>query len=167
MSVFVASCIPEEKVVVQGMAPIYGDPDDFSKISFKPAQTSVNRGNILIYKNYILINERLKGIHVYDNADPTNPINIGFINIPGNSILTIDKDILYADNTIHLIVIDISDIQNPKYLTHISNHFKNSLIEELFPPNYSGDFECAKGGKGIVLGWEEKSLENPKCFTNN
>jgi hypothetical protein len=43
-------------------------------------------GKIFYYNGYLFINELNTGIHVYDNHDPSNPRNVGFINIQVTSI---------------------------------------------------------------------------------
>ena len=35
--------------------------------------------------------------------------------------------------------------------------------DNVFPPNFSGWFECADLSKGIIINWENTSLTNPKC----
>src|SRR5687767_6946565 len=41
-------------------------------------------GKIYIRGNTIFLNEIDKGIHVIDNSNPSSPVNIAFIDIPGN-----------------------------------------------------------------------------------
>lgn len=55
-------------------------------------------GKIYIKDDLLFINERFEGVHVYNNADPSNPIALGFITIPGNLDISIREDIIYADN---------------------------------------------------------------------
>ena len=160
-----ASCTEPEEIV-DGMAPIYGSPDDFSMIRFEAPRPSDNHGSIVLYNQFVFINEKNKGIHIIDNQDPLNPVRLGFLQIPGNSIFNIQDGFLYADNSIHLLIIDISDLKAPKVVSFIPNHYENSLVQEIFPIGYSGKFECARAEKGIVLGWEIKKIVNPKCFTN-
>lgn len=66
-------------------------------------------GKIYLYGKYILVNEFQKGIHVYDNTDPSSPKHVAYINIPGNIDMAIKNDILYADSYVDLVAIDISD----------------------------------------------------------
>ena len=42
-----------------------------------------NPGKIYYKDNYIFIVEELKGIHVYDNTDPSSPVKKAFVNLPG------------------------------------------------------------------------------------
>jgi hypothetical protein len=65
----------------------------------------VNTGKIYIKDNYLFIGEKFEGVHIFDNTDPSNPIPLGFIAIPGNVDISIKGDIIYADNTVDLIAI--------------------------------------------------------------
>lgn len=60
-------------------------------------------GKIYIKDDFLFINEKFEGIHVYDNSDPTNPVAKGFITIPGNVDISIRNDIFYADNARDLV----------------------------------------------------------------
>jgi hypothetical protein len=74
------------------MMPVYLEMKDVRAkvISIAPAQEIENPGKIYIYNDYLLINEPSKGIHVYDNKNPANPINLSFIPIEGNVDLAIN-----------------------------------------------------------------------------
>lgn len=72
-----------------------------------------NPGKIYFYQNYLFINEQGLGIHIYDNSDPKSPSYVTFYNIPGNFDIAIKDDVLYADNPLYLMAIDIEDINNP------------------------------------------------------
>ena len=159
------SCDRRKDVIVQGMAGIYIDDDDFSEILRIDPIPPVNLGGIVNVGNYIFLNEKLRGIHVVDNTDPINPQYIHFWSIPGNTQFTILEDALYADNTIHLIIIDISDFNNIQYLDHIEDlYLADDFAESAFYPfNYFGPFECYNKDKGILTGWKNKELLNPAC----
>src|SRR5438067_537251 len=51
-------------------------------------------GKIYIYNNYLFINEPNEGIHIYNNANPSAPVNVGFLQIPGNVDLAVHNNIL-------------------------------------------------------------------------
>jgi hypothetical protein len=81
-------------------------------------------GRLYLYKDYLFINEQAHGIHIYDNSDPSNPVDIGFYGIVGNFDLSIKDDILYADNVLDIISIDISNIQSPVIVHREENAFE-------------------------------------------
>lgn len=95
--------------------PVYMMPDQFrvDDIEMTSGKELETPGKIYVYKDYLLINELREGIHVYDNSNPENPVQISFIEIPGNVDMAIYNDHLYADSYVDLLTIDISDIQNP------------------------------------------------------
>ncbi|MEO6132601.1 MAG: hypothetical protein ABIQ02_12185, partial [Saprospiraceae bacterium] len=71
----------EEYIAYQ---PVYKRIDEMRKpASFGAPQPLTAPGKIFYYKGYLLINEMHKGIHVIDNANPSSPVNIGFIDVPG------------------------------------------------------------------------------------
>ena len=100
------SCIDQVKssYSFRTMMPIYLEMKDVRAKSLAPipAQKIESPGKIYIYKDYLLINEPSKGIHIFDNKNPANPINLSFIPIEGNVDLAINSNILYADNYVDL-----------------------------------------------------------------
>lgn len=66
-------------------------------------------GKLYIRGNYIFLTETDRGIHVIDNADPANPRNIAFIDIPGNMDMAVKGHTLYADLYTDLVAVDISN----------------------------------------------------------
>ncbi len=82
-----------------------------------PLKIETNRGllmsgKIYLYQNLLLVSEPNKGIHIYDNTNPSAPVQKVFLNIPGNLDIAIRNGYLYADSFIDLLVIDINDLNN-------------------------------------------------------
>ena len=88
-----------------------------------------NTGKIYIRGNYIFLNETDRGIHVINNANPSKPVNVAFIDIPGNMDLAVKGNILYADLYTDLVALDIADPLNVKV---------KKIIEGVFPYRYWG-----------------------------
>ena len=80
-------------------------------------------GKIYIYNDYLFINEPNEGIHIYNNSNPSAPVNVGFLQIPGNVDLAIHNNILYADNFIDLLAFDISNMNNIKQVKRVTDVF--------------------------------------------
>ncbi len=150
---------------VECLVPVYAPYDEnFEEIFRTDAREFENLGNIVLYKEYIFLIERLQGIHVLDNSDPAMPVNLHFLNIPGVSELTIDEDILFVNYGVNLILIDISDLSSITVVDAIEDFYP---IEELqlTPPDYFGSFECVDTDKGIVVDWITDTRYNPNCWT--
>ncbi len=152
----------EEVGIVEGVRPIYAPAENWDEIIATDPQPIRNLGKIYYKDPYIFVNERYKGIHILDNTDPANPIAIGFIQITGNEDIAIKGNILYADNVTDLVAIDISNLQNIELKSRTKDLY--SSRKKSFPDGFSGYFECIDPNKGIVVGWESVSLENPSCI---
>ncbi len=108
--------------------PVYKKLDQIRQdIRMEGATELVNPGNLYYYQNYLFIAEEKKGIHIYDNSDASHPRNLAFIAIPGASNMAVRNNILYADNYIDLLAIDISDPLNAKINCRVNNVFKNQF----------------------------------------
>ena len=53
-------------------------------IKTQPATAIRAIGKLFVKDKYIFLNEINKGIHIIDNTNPAVPVNIGFIEVPGN-----------------------------------------------------------------------------------
>jgi hypothetical protein len=123
------SCMDEVKSTYsfRTMMPVYLEMKDVraKEISIAPAQEIEDPGKIYIYKDFLLINEPNKGIHIFDNKNPTNPINLSFIPIEGNVDLAINSDILYADNYVDLLAFDLTNIRNIRLVKRVEDVFNH------------------------------------------
>ena len=100
-------------------------------------------GNIYSYQQYLLINERGQGVHIFDNSNPNSPRKISFMNIPGNFDFAVKNNVLYADSYDDLLALDISDIQNIQLLKRVNEVFPNSH------PSRSG----------VIIGYKDTVIE--------
>ncbi len=128
-------------VLLTGYDPVYDyAPDNYKPIllersvlehsvKYEAPRMVLNPGKIYTFKNFILLNEKYKGIHVYDNSSPELPQNVGFIKIPGCIDMAVKDSILYADNAVDLIAVDIKNVKSPKVVKRIVEVFP-----ELKPP---------------------------------
>jgi hypothetical protein len=84
-------------------------------------------GKIYIYQDYLLINEPNKGIHIFDNTNPSKPQAISFLNIPGNIDIAVQNGKLYADSYSDLLTFDLVDPRSPKLLSRNQDVFQTLL----------------------------------------
>ena len=151
--------IPDE---VMGMAPVYSLAD-FNEIKMLEAQKILQLGKIYYKDSLIFAGETGRGVHIIDNTDPTDPQKIKFLQIYGSSDIAIKGNILYANNQKDLVAIDISNLEEIKVLKRLEGIFPEQL-DAPFPPDYFGFFECVDPSLGIVIGWEERLLQQPECW---
>jgi hypothetical protein len=92
-------------------------------------------GKIYLYGKYIFLNEIDKGVHIIDNGNPSNPVNVAFINIPGNLDIAVKGNTLYADFYEDLLAIDISDPLQAKVKKMLTNIFPDRQYTNGFVPD--------------------------------
>ena len=119
--VSLSSCLEDECEATRTFIEfesVFVQPEDFriDNITYIENRLLENPGKIYYYNNTLMVNEKYEGIHLYDNSDPTAPSYLGFISIPGNLDVSIKNNIMYADNYVDLITIDVSDLTDPKLL---------------------------------------------------
>ncbi|SMG40628.1 hypothetical protein SAMN05661096_02782 [Marivirga sericea] len=160
------ACEPWERVPdfdveqVEGYRPIYATESE-KQIKTLPAQEIDDPGKIYVINDYLLLVDRLKGIHVFDNKNPENPQNIGFIQITGSNDVAVRDNILYADQATDLLAIDISNPENVKIASRVKGVFPFGIQ---YPQQQGVYFECPDPEKGLVIAWELTTLQSPKCY---
>ena len=110
-----------------------------------------------IYKkgDYLFINELDKGIHIYDNSNPSNPVNLSFLAIPGNVDIAIIGNTLYADSYIDLLVFDINAISSPSLIKR---------LKSVLPQRTRENSIATDDAAGIVTSFvEEEITETIDC----
>lgn len=98
-------------------------------VQVEPPQPLVNPGKIYTKDQYLYINELKQGIHLIDNRNPSAPIPVAFIRIPGNGDMAIRNNILYADSYMDLVAFDISEPTGVKAVNRVQNVFPNGSFE--------------------------------------
>lgn len=127
-SCFKDSCTETRNYIVYD--PVFRSMTELNELKVMGPQEVSKPGKMYIYGKYLLINDYHKGIHVYDNSNPSNPINLAFYPILGNVDLSVKNNMLYADNFLHLLTINITDPVNP-VLTHVEKDvFKSKYFQE-------------------------------------
>ena len=110
-----------------------------SNISISQPQPMTSTGKIYLYKDYLLINEPNKGIHIYDNSNPATPKPLGFLPILGNFDLGVQNNLLYVDNIVDLLTFDISNISKPVLVNRQKDVFAVKYIVDNKPINVLRD----------------------------
>lgn len=124
--------------------PIYKSIEDIrEEVGIESARELCNPGKMFLYGSYLYVNDIRQGIHIIDNANPSSPLPIAFINIPGNVDIAVKDNILYADNYTDLEFFDISSPADPVYKGRVEDVFEsNTLRPEL----------------GQLVGYEEEEI---------
>lgn len=112
-----------------------------------------NAGKIYRKDNFLFINEKYEGVHVYDNTDPSAPKAVGFITIPGNIDISTYGSIIYADNAVDLVALTY---QNGKIeiLDRERNVFPEMVAPDLgwIPDEFN---EENRPANTVIINWEK------------
>ena len=133
--------------------PVYLSYNDLrSSVAVEAPRSMSAMGNLYLYANHLYINEKNKGLHIIDNADPANPKPEAFIKIPGNTNVNIRSGYLYADSFIDLVVLDIRDPDNIQEINRQIDVFPYDVYqaiedETIYLKNLDRD-------RGVVIGYE-------------
>lgn len=159
---FITGCRNDQRPPdeVTGYAPVYEARIITATVGFEEPRSIENAGKIYTKANRLYQVENGKGIHVISIENPALPERMGFIPIPGAQELSILHNFLYTNNGNDLLVLDITHLYQIAIVSRIENAF--SLVDYELPPS-SGYFECVDASKGIVRGWELKTIYSPQC----
>lgn len=107
---------------------VYGDLDSLRNIPLlEPAKEISKPMGHFIGNNCVLIGERAKGIHLFDDNNISNPSKVGFLNIPFCKEFYVEGNYLYAESGYDLLKIDLSNIRVPVIVKRVNNAFHNLL----------------------------------------
>ncbi|MBN2635768.1 MAG: hypothetical protein JXR61_05815 [Prolixibacteraceae bacterium] len=118
-----------------------------------------NPGKIYLLNDLIFINEKYRGIHVINNADPENPVNVSFIQIDGCIDMSVKGDVLYADNAVDLIALKMSyGIGDGNGSIVVTKRIENVFPEPLSPEGRSLTWQeqTVKPEGAILVRWDNR-----------
>lgn len=128
--------------------PVYGSKTSaLAAINGNANEAVSQTGKIYVKDNFIFLNDQNKGIHVYDNTNPSSPVQIAFLSIPGNIDIAVKGNTLYADMYNDLLAIDITNPRQVRVTNKIDNFFTGRLYVNGFVTMQNDD---------IVVEWLQR-----------
>lgn len=127
-----------------------------NSVKLQSATDILEAAKIYHKDNYIFVSEQYKGVHIIDNTNPSQPINKAFISVLGCVDMAIKNEVLYVDNAIDFLAIDLNEIKNGnlKILNRITNVFP-----EVAPPDAGSipdKFNEKNRPEGtVIVGWKK------------
>ncbi len=83
-----------------------------TQVQFVQSEPIKENGKIVVYNDYLLINEPGVGIHLFDNIQPETPQALGLLMVPGNTDFFVRDNIIHATSYTDLVQVDMSDLEN-------------------------------------------------------
>jgi len=147
---FLTSCEDSTYKEYTGNMPVYMSYETLrSSVSGGHTSLLANPGKIYFKDKYIFIVEEMHGIHVFDNSDPSAPVEKDFVIIPGVVDISISGSMLYADSYVDIVVLDVSDITK----IHEAGRLKDILPYTVPATGNSYPLAYVDQTKGVVSGW--------------
>lgn len=129
------------------LEPVYATADEIrSQVSLESPQRIEAVGKIYFKDGIMYVNDPGNGIHIINNENPSRPVQLKFLKIPGNFDLAIKGNTLYADSYIDLVAFDISDLSDIREVSRLEGVFKNYQVM-----GFASDESCC-----VITGFEEK-----------
>lgn len=120
-----------------------------NSVKLLDSQPMTESSKIYIIGDYIFINDKRKGFHIFDNTDPKNPVKKKFLNAPGATDISIRNNILYINQATDLVVLSI-DFNNFSVTQH-------KRLKDVFPIFYSPDGLLFRPEEGeVIVNFKEK-----------
>lgn len=105
--------------------PVYTTLEEIrSQVELTAAKPIASVGKMYFKDGILYVNEPGEGIHIINNTDPSSPVLLNFLKIPGNYDLAIKGNTLYADSYVDLVGFDVSDISNIHEVIRVEGVFK-------------------------------------------
>lgn len=165
-SLFFYSCEDATYREYKGNKPVYMSYTDL-RTAVKTEQNAdlKNPGKIYFKDGFIFIIEELKGIHVFDNKNPSDPVKKALIKVPGVVDMSISGNILYADSFVDLVALDVKDVDNIREV----GRAKDIMTYTVPPVKNEFPLTSVDKKKGVVIGWElqtirEKVYDDPIVY---
>jgi hypothetical protein len=136
-----------------GYSPVLMRKADLrNSIAWQGPRAFERPGKIYVYGTTIFIVDVYKGIHLINNADRTNPQKTGFILIPGVLDIAVRDSVIFADNAIDLVALNMRSLPQIEVLDR---------VEEVFPEPVAPDMMWWSGFRKpegtVIVGWNKKS----------
>ncbi|OAB28921.1 hypothetical protein SAMN05444395_102351 [Flavobacterium fryxellicola] len=117
-----------------------------NSIAFQSSQPVIKSGKIYIKDDLMFVNDVNKGFHVYDYADPKNPIRMHFIKAPGATDLAIRDNTMYINQAVDLVTATYNPATK-KFL--VTNRNRNVFPQKQAP---NGLYGYTKENE-IIIDW--------------
>jgi len=102
------SCIDAHDVY----RPVYLSYEALRSAVAASTARAIDRANrILTRGDMLYVVEYDAGLHVVDNTDPSEPVKLAFIEVPGARNAVTKDGLVYIDSYVDLVVIDVTDVE--------------------------------------------------------
>ncbi|PHI21129.1 hypothetical protein CEQ90_03655 [Lewinellaceae bacterium SD302] len=168
LAIVFSGCIEEKcesELTYTVYKPVYLEESQFRvNIEAEAARELCRTGAFYVYGDYLFITEQEEGMHIFDNANPENPVAISFLPVGGIVGLAVRNDILYVNNYYDLVTFSLDDPTAPDMLHRTEYAFdtygvfnasglNNRVVTEYIETDETVTISCsdARWGRGCFV----------------
>jgi hypothetical protein len=131
----------EPKPFYSNYKPILVRREEADKaIKYGPKEPQEDAGKFYLYRDYIFLAEENKGYHIINNSNPNNPAFVGFLHIQNSTDVSIKDDVLYANQSTDLLVINLKNFPNINLIKRMQDVSKEITPDQrVLNPKYTLD----------------------------
>jgi len=134
-------------------SPIYGD-----------TQTLTTPGKVYVKDQYLFVIDQYRGVHIFDQTDPQNPMRILFLPVVGATDISVKDNVMYLNAFTDLVVVNIDALIDGPFtsndLSRIEYKFDTPNSRTFLPEGY--EFKSDTDFKGWVRPYYYSDDEYPE-----
>jgi len=137
-----------------GYAPIFMTRDEMERaVKLESPRPMLDPGKIYYKQPYLFIVEKYKGVHIFDNSNPENPENIGFVHIDGVRDIAMKDDVMFADNSVDLIAVQVNaSLTSVTVSKRLKNYFQEMPAPDGMP--LASYLYKNRPANSVLVGWK-------------
>lgn len=136
-------------------------------VTVKESQPLSVPGKIYRKGSYLYVNEVNKGIHVYDNSNPSAPLEISFVDLLLNTELAIYGDVMYVNSYTDLILLDVSNPNSIHEIHRLKDVFDIHFSDVSNGYDYNFPREYIDFSTAVIKGWKVEEVEREVVDDNS
>lgn len=155
LTIVAAGCSDKTVQVYTANLPVYSDVATWRAGTFAmdAPRALRNPGKIYRYNDLLIVNEFMKGVHIFNNANPSAPVDLGFLPVHANVDIAVRDNIMYLDSYTDLLAFNIQDPSHPTFMTRANDVFDFSNYYAIPGFDVNMPQVSVDPTQGVVIGW--------------
>lgn len=141
-------CNPTYSICVTPITLTWAELRKDIELTYGNETTITTPGKVHIKDHYLFVVDNYRGVHIFDQTDPQNPIRVVFIPVQGTLEISINDGLMYLNGFTDLVVIDYQAVLNGDFnQSHVWRKvdiFNAPKLSSFFPDNYNLAGEISK-----------------------
>jgi hypothetical protein len=149
----------KNEMIYDANVPIYLSYEDLRKpVSTQSSETLEHPGKFWRKDGYLFVSDVNKGVHIYNVTNPSAPHEMVFVQVPGVMDVAVKGNYLLADSYTDLLVLDISNPNQPSEVKRLHNVFPYNAFK--VEANMGFPVVAPDETKGVVIGWKVEQVKD-------